>query len=119
MTWYCQPQRYGEDSTSPYAYTWNNTATGTYAMIVRAIDNSSAIPAAGINIRITGRGAGKWNWLDSFVEVAYFGEIMSIIYLNVFMIVYYWIRSETGFEIYNPDKIRRFFVLNRNIIGGR
>jgi predicted phage tail protein len=32
----------GEDSASPYAFTWNGVAPGTYSLVARAIDNAGA-----------------------------------------------------------------------------
>jgi type IV secretory pathway VirJ component len=32
----------GEDTTSPYSYTWNSVAAGTYSLTVKATDNSGA-----------------------------------------------------------------------------
>ncbi len=33
----------GSDNTSPYSYTWNNVATGTYTITAKATDNSAAV----------------------------------------------------------------------------
>jgi hypothetical protein len=33
----------GSDSTSPYTFTWNNVAAGTYALTAKATDNTGAI----------------------------------------------------------------------------
>jgi len=49
----------GEDDSSPYSYTWNNVVTGTYALIARAIDDGGAVKAAGVNVRVSGRGPSR------------------------------------------------------------
>ncbi|NML38454.1 T9SS type A sorting domain-containing protein [Chitinophaga sp. G-6-1-13] len=43
----------GEDTTSPYSYTWNNVAAGNYALTAKATDNgNSATTSATVNITV-------------------------------------------------------------------
>lgn len=49
----------GEDSTSPYAYTWSNVAAGTYSLTARAIDNEGATgTSTQVNITVNGNTGG-------------------------------------------------------------
>ncbi|MFN3405925.1 MAG: cellulase family glycosylhydrolase [Cytophagaceae bacterium] len=44
----------GEDLTSPYSYSWNNVAAGSYTITARATDNAGATTtSAGISITVT------------------------------------------------------------------
>lgn len=53
----------GEDTSSPYAFTWNDVAKGSYTVVVKAIDNSGASGTASRNISVISSvgcaGAGK------------------------------------------------------------
>ncbi len=55
VEFYNGPLKLGEDSDSPYSFTWDNVTAGNYALIARAIDNDGAVTAAGINIKVGGR----------------------------------------------------------------
>lgn len=45
----------GEDTTSPYSYTWNSPAAGAYVLTAVATDNGSATTTSGaVNITVTG-----------------------------------------------------------------
>ncbi|NSL87346.1 glycosyl hydrolase family 8 [Chitinophaga solisilvae] len=43
----------GEDTTSPYSYTWNNVAAGSYSLTAKATDNgNAATTSAAVNISV-------------------------------------------------------------------
>jgi glucose/arabinose dehydrogenase len=45
--------RLGEDTTSPYSFTWNNVAPGSYTLTARATDNQGAMTtSAAVNITV-------------------------------------------------------------------
>jgi Bacterial Ig domain len=44
----------GEDTTSPYSYTWNNVSLGSYALTAKATDNAGATTTSNaVNISVT------------------------------------------------------------------
>ncbi len=44
----------GEDTSSPYAFTWSNVAAGSYSLTAKATDNASAqTTSAAVNITVT------------------------------------------------------------------
>src|SRR5690606_19651387 len=53
----------GEDTSSPYAFSWNNVPAGSYTLIAKATDNDGATKSASIDIFVTSgtgcAGAGK------------------------------------------------------------
>ena len=50
----------GEDTTSPYSYTWNNATAGNYSLTVKATDNDGATTTSSAkSIVVTGSGSGK------------------------------------------------------------
>ncbi len=43
----------GEDTTSPYAFTWSNVAAGSYSLTARAVyDAGSTTPSASVNVAV-------------------------------------------------------------------
>ncbi|MBQ4801856.1 T9SS type A sorting domain-containing protein [Aquimarina sp. MMG015] len=42
----------GEDTTSPYSFTWNNASTGNYILTTRATDDDNATGEATVNISV-------------------------------------------------------------------
>ncbi len=51
--------RLGEDTSSPYSFTWSGVAAGNYSLMARATDNSGATATSGaVNITVTGGGGG-------------------------------------------------------------
>ena len=38
----------GEDSSTPYSFSWNNARVRNYSLTARAIDNDSAIASSGV-----------------------------------------------------------------------
>ena len=42
VEFYADATKLGEDSTSPYAFTWSNVAAGSYSITARAFDNAGA-----------------------------------------------------------------------------
>jgi len=49
----------GEDTTSPYAYSWTGVTSGSYVLTVRAIDNGGATTtSAVVNIVVNSSGGG-------------------------------------------------------------
>jgi hypothetical protein len=49
----------GEDSSSPYSFTWTNVTAGSYALTARATDNLNAsTTSATVNITISGTSGG-------------------------------------------------------------
>ncbi|WP_233261922.1 glycosyl hydrolase family 18 protein [Vitiosangium sp. GDMCC 1.1324] len=63
----------GEDTSAPYSLAWSNVAAGTYALTVRATDNSGAsTTSAAISISVTGSGgscAGVPAWSSTQIYV--------------------------------------------------
>jgi formylglycine-generating enzyme required for sulfatase activity len=52
----------GEDATSPYSYTWNNVAAGSYTLTAKATDNNSLVSisaVASISVRSTNSVLGN------------------------------------------------------------
>ncbi|GAA4276161.1 hypothetical protein GCM10022259_08850 [Aquimarina mytili] len=49
----------GEDTTVPYAYTWNNASAGSYSIIAKAYDNEGASSTSSISITVNGIGNNK------------------------------------------------------------
>ena len=50
----------GEDTTSPYSYTWNNVAAGNYSLTVKATDNDGATTTSSAkSIEVTSSGSDK------------------------------------------------------------
>lgn len=47
----------GEDLTSPYAYTWNSVAGGSYTLTAKATDNGGATASASVDIVVSGGAA--------------------------------------------------------------
>ncbi|MBN2612931.1 MAG: carbohydrate-binding protein [Bacteroidales bacterium] len=49
----------GEDASSPFAYTWNNVAAGTYSLTARATDNDGATStSSAVTITVNQGGTG-------------------------------------------------------------
>ncbi|GAA4274813.1 hypothetical protein GCM10022258_41090 [Aquimarina gracilis] len=46
----------GEDTTAPYNYNWNNAATGSHTINVKATDNENGVGSTSVSIEITGTG---------------------------------------------------------------
>lgn len=46
----------GEDLTSPYAYTWQNVASGSYTLSAKATDNDGGTSTASVDVFVTGGG---------------------------------------------------------------
>jgi hypothetical protein len=63
----------GTDTTSPYAFAWNNVAAGSYALSATATDNGGAVGASGtVNVTVTsggGTGGGTNNAIAGAVSV--------------------------------------------------
>ncbi|MBM4165070.1 MAG: tandem-95 repeat protein, partial [Lentisphaerae bacterium] len=50
----------GEDTTSPYAFTWTNVAVGAYTLTAKATDNDGAVTtSAGVDITVTTAGSNQ------------------------------------------------------------
>jgi chitinase len=53
----------GEDTSSPYSYTWNAVAAGSYALTVKVTDNGNATATSGtVNITVTASGCTTPAW---------------------------------------------------------
>ncbi|MFZ6012439.1 MAG: glycosyl hydrolase family 18 protein [Bacteroidota bacterium] len=53
----------GEDTSSPYSYTWNNVAAGSYSLTVKATDNGGAsTTSAAVNITVSGSVCSTPAW---------------------------------------------------------
>lgn len=63
VEFYNGTNKLGEDTTSPYAFTWNNVSSGSYTLNVKATDNDGATGTASVNVLVTSgsacEGAGK------------------------------------------------------------
>ena len=58
----------GEDTSSPYSYTWNNAGAGNYILTARATDNQGAT-ATSSNVSITINGSsGNCSGIAQYVE---------------------------------------------------
>ena len=61
----------GTDNTSPYAYTWNGVAAGTYAITAKATDNANAVTTSStVNVVVnapsnTNLALNKTTWASS------------------------------------------------------
>jgi GH18 family chitinase len=42
----------GADTTTPYSFAWNNVATGSYTIVVKATDNGGAMGSAQVNVTV-------------------------------------------------------------------
>ncbi len=51
----------GQKTTSPYTYTWNNVAAGTYTIAVKAIDNDGGSGTASVSVTVNGGGTPPGN----------------------------------------------------------
>ncbi len=55
----------GEDTTSPYAYTWNSVAAGSYTLTAKAYDNSGAVTSsASVGITVNAAPGGNTVYLS-------------------------------------------------------
>lgn len=43
----------GEDTSSPYAYTWNNVAAGSYSIMAKATDNDGGTGSSNVDVVVT------------------------------------------------------------------
>src|SRR5690606_19053588 len=43
----------GEDTSSPYSYNWNNVASGTYTIVVKATDNDGGSGSASVSVLVS------------------------------------------------------------------
>jgi glucose/arabinose dehydrogenase len=59
----------GSDTTSPYAFTWNAVAAGTYSLAVRGTDNQGAVRTSAPVVVTVGASALAAPWLDQDVGV--------------------------------------------------
>ncbi len=63
VEFYNGTSKLGEDSTSPYSFTWNNVSAGSYTIRATATDNVGGSSTASVNISVTSgqgcAGAGK------------------------------------------------------------
>jgi GH18 family chitinase len=58
----------GEDTSSPYSFTWTNVAAGTYTLTARATDNQGATATTpGRSITVNG-GGGSCSTIPQYVE---------------------------------------------------
>jgi hypothetical protein len=59
VEFYYGSTRLGEDTGSPYSYTWSNVPAGTHSLTARATDNTGAVTtSAAISITVTASGGG-------------------------------------------------------------
>ncbi len=49
----------GQDTTTPYSYTWNNVSAGSYSIIAKAYDNEGASSTASVSITVNGVGGNE------------------------------------------------------------
>ena len=49
----------GEDTSSPYSFTWNNVAAGNYSLTARATDNEGASSTDVVSISVNGGSGGQ------------------------------------------------------------
>ncbi len=73
----------GEDTSSPYSYSWTNAAAGTYSLTAKATDNEgAATTSAAVSVTVNGSTGGDcaglptWNATDVYtgsVQVQYNG----------------------------------------------
>jgi hypothetical protein len=72
----------GEDSSSPYAYTWSNVPAGSYTLTAKAIDNDGATKTDAVDIVVTGDDGGGCTGAGRIVHEIWTGisgkEISSI-----------------------------------------
>lgn len=59
----------GEDTSSPYSFTWSNVAAGSYSLTARATDNQGAVTtSSGVNITVTSTDGGSCSTIPQYVE---------------------------------------------------
>ncbi|HEY9046939.1 MAG TPA: glycosyl hydrolase family 18 protein, partial [Ohtaekwangia sp.] len=59
----------GEDTSSPYSYSWSNVAAGSYTLTAKATDNQGATAtSAGVTITVTGGTGGNCATTPQYVE---------------------------------------------------
>src|SRR5690606_7581029 len=51
------PTKIGEDTASPYAFTWSNVPAGDYTIIAKAIDASGSTATTSVEISVASGGA--------------------------------------------------------------
>ena len=67
VEFYAGSNKIGEDSSSPYSYSWNGAAAGTYSLSVKATDNEGAsASSASVNITIETSGGGDCSGLPQY-----------------------------------------------------
>jgi hypothetical protein len=58
----------GEDASSPYSFTWNDVAAGSYVLTVRAWDNAGVSTSSSAKILVTNSSFGTGSWSEKILN---------------------------------------------------
>jgi chitinase len=85
----------GEATASPYSYTWNNVAAGTYVLTAKATDNGGAVTTSGGVTIVVGTGTGTGcNGIAAWTATAVYTSGNQVVYNNKVYEAKWWSQNE-------------------------
>lgn len=85
----------GEATASPYGYTWNNVANGTYMLTAKATDNGGAVTTSStVTIVVGGGGNTGCSGIAAWSATAVYTQGMQAVYNNKVYEAKWWTQNE-------------------------